>query len=277
MTEYPRSVDANPTAKCNLACEFCWGPDHNIEDGLDTQEWKDTIKQFADNGTESIVFTGGEPLVRRDIVELLKYSKEQGLRVTLSTNTLLLKRKAEVLKYIDEIGIPIDGSTPEKNEKMRVGNSRAFQSSLDAIDLVSGQYPNIDITVRTVLTKVNQNDIEAIGELVQKKQAKIHKWKIYQFAPVSIGAQNAEQFEMPNHVFYSIGEKLHQRFPDMPIQMYPSEQRSGRYVFLGPEGNVSGVDEKGEYKISGNLKKQNMGLLIQGLYNQEKNTSHAHT
>lgn len=139
---FPRSIDINPTAKCNLACEFCWGPDHNISDGLNTNQWKGAIQLFAQNGTDSIVFTGGEPLIRSDIGELIRFAKDQGMRITLSTNTILLKRKAsQVLPFVDEVGVPLDGSTKENNSMMRVGNTGAFQSSLEAMDFLSKEYP----------------------------------------------------------------------------------------------------------------------------------------
>lgn len=87
---FPRSIDINPTAKCNLDCSFCWGPEHTIEDGLSTAQWKGVIDLFSRRGTNAIVFTGGEPLIRPDIDKLVVYAKEQGMRTTLSTNTLLL-------------------------------------------------------------------------------------------------------------------------------------------------------------------------------------------
>src|SRR5437762_732284 len=103
---FPTSIDINPTAKCNLSCSFCWGPNHTIEDGLSTADWKAVLSFFTTYGTSSVVLTGGEPLIRRDLAEIVRFAKRNlGLHLTLSTNTLLLKKKApDVLAYVDEIG-----------------------------------------------------------------------------------------------------------------------------------------------------------------------------
>ena len=131
---FPKSIDVNPTSKCQLQCPFCWGPNHEIPDGLSTQDWLNTIQFFAERGTDAIVFTGGEPLLRKDIVELLRFSKQMGMRVTLSTNTILLPSLAEkVLPMVDEVGIPMDGSTEQNNLLMREGKINSFQYQIDAL------------------------------------------------------------------------------------------------------------------------------------------------
>lgn len=275
---FPTSIDVNPTAKCNLACEFCWGPDHNIPDSLTTNQWTDAIKLFAQNGTNSIVFTGGEPLIRNDIGELVRFAKDQGMRVTLSTNTLLLKKKAsQVLPFVDEVGVPLDGSTKENNSIMRVGTSRAFQSSLEAMDLLSTEYPGIEVTVRTVVSKVNKDDI---GKLLEGKGRQFDRWKLYQFTSVSIGSHHKDKFEISQGEFEDIAKMVIDQFPKLPIVAYLSHQRVGRYVFLGPEGNIFGVDDTEGYRIVGNLKdfnEENYQSILERIYVNDKNNTHAHS
>lgn len=278
ITPFPKSIDINPTAKCNLACEFCWGPDHNIPDGLNTNQWKDAIKLFAQNGTSAIVFTGGEPLIRTDIGELVKFSKDQGMRVTLSTNTLLLKKKAsQVLPFINEVGIPLDGSTKENNSIMRVGNTRAFKASLEAMDLLSTEYPEIEVTVRTVVSKVNKDDIRNIGNLLEGKEGQFDRWKLYQFAPVSIGSHHRDKFEISQEEFENIAKMLVNQFPKLPIVAYPSQQRIGRYIFLGPEGNIFGVGDNGDYFTVGNFFKMSREEIVSrvaGMIDVNRNNLH---
>lgn len=279
-SSFPTSIDVNPTAKCNLACEFCWGPDHSIPDSLSTEQWKNLIKIFALNGTRSIVFTGGEPLVRPDIDDLIKFSKEQGMRVTLSTNTLMLKRrKDQILPYIDEIGVPLDGSSQEKNSLMRLGNIRAFQSSIEALEMLSAEYPKIEVTIRTVVSKVNKNDIESIGSLLEGKMGRFDRWKLYQFTPVSIGSHNKDKFEISDEVFKNISKTVIRKHPKMSIVSYSSNQRVGRYVFLGPEGNIFGVGDDGNYLIIGNyltMSTEQVIAAVSGVIDVRRNGLHGH-
>lgn len=183
--EFPRSIDIFPTAGCNLRCSFCWGPEHNIPDALDTDGWKQVINFFSSRGTNAVVFSGGEPLIRGDIDELIRFSKGLGMRITLSTNGLLLRNKAsQVLPFIDEIGIPIDGVNTKQNAKMRLGNARAFSAAMNALHIIKPNYPYIEVTVRTVVSKVNIVEIENVGELLETQRGLFDRWKLYHFAPV---------------------------------------------------------------------------------------------
>ena len=261
---FPSSVDINPTARCNLACPICWGPDHQIPDGLDTQQWSQIIHFFANRGTSGIIFTGGEPLLRKDLPELMSLSNKLKMKVTLSTNALLLlKRHAEVLPLVDEIGIPLDGSDSKLNGIIRRGNPRAFDASLSALELLADKYPDIHVTVRTVVSRQNKDDIANIGSLLIGKSALFDRWKIYQFTPVSIGLAHIDEHYVSREEFDRVVSELN--FPELNITAYPNEQRVGRYVFVGPEGNVFGVDKHGNYQIVANFLNDSEADMLLGI------------
>lgn len=247
---FPQIIDVNPTAKCNLACDFCYGPYHETPDALSTQQWLDIFDFFAQGGTEAIVFTGGDPLIRRDIGTLMQGAKELQYETTLSSNTLLLPRKAKkVLPYTDKIGIPTDGSTPEKHALMRNGRKgkESFTASLSAQKIVREFNPDIEITMRTVVSNVNLDDIGAIGDLLETRTELFDRWKLYQFAPVSIGAEQRDKHEISDNVFTKTITQLQSRY-DFPIVGQSNQQRVGRYIFVDPQGGIFGVDNKGDYK-----------------------------
>lgn len=273
MKEFPQTIDINPTAECNLRCTFCWGPDHTIPDALTTDDWEKVISFFALRGTKSVVFTGGEPLIRKDLVELLRHAKLQGMRTTLSTNTILLNeaRAHELLPYIDEIGIPIDGSTAEKNRRMRIPvNPRAkgkhFINVMEALPRVKHLAPDIDITIRTVVSRVNQDDIMDIGRLLHTMPDVWNKWKLYQFTPVSIGAEHEEEHNMPRELFQTIGKEVCEMWPTSNIKVYASDDRTGQYVFLGPEGSIFGVGDDGMYKQLGIFQDMGEPQIIEAVH-----------
>lgn len=261
---FPTSVDINPTARCNLACPICWGPDHRISDGLDTEQWSRIIRFFADRGTSGIIFTGGEPLLRKDLPELMSLSKKLKMKVTLSTNALLLsERHAETLPFVDEIGIPLDGSDSKLNEIIRRGTPRAFDASLAALEFLESKHPDIHVTVRTVVSRQNKDDIANIGSLLTGKSRLFDRWKIYQFAPVSIGLAHIDEHYISKEDFDRIISELN--FPELNITVYPNEQRIGRYVFVGPEGNVFGVDKHGNYQVVANFLNNSEADVLQGI------------
>lgn len=273
MGKFPKRIDINPTAKCNLQCNFCWGPDHGIPDGLNTQDWKNIINFFSSHGTNEIVFTGGEPLIRQDLSQLLQHSKLLGMRVTLSTNTLLLneKKAVELLPYIDEIGIPIDGSDPQKNSKIRIPFNpslinRHFLSVMEALLRVRRLAPDLEITIRTVVSRVNQDDIVNIGELLHRQKENWNRWKLYQFTPVSIGAKHKDEHNMPSQTFKEIGRKICSIWPDSYIRVYSSDERISKYVFLGPEGSIFGVGDDVMYKRLGIFQEMKENDVIEAVH-----------
>ncbi|MCL1917333.1 MAG: putative heme d1 biosynthesis radical SAM protein NirJ1 [Peptococcaceae bacterium] len=125
----------NCTRTCNLKCIHCYSAsDHEKYDQMSTDEGKRFIDDLADFKVPVILFSGGEPLVRPDCLELIAYARERGLRTTLSTNgTLITAEKAQVLKDLNVgyVGISLDG-LGEVNDRFR-GQEGAFDKALQGI------------------------------------------------------------------------------------------------------------------------------------------------
>ena len=61
----PETVDFNVNGVCNLDCKWCWGPVHNAKEVVSLSEWKNIAYNLKKLGTKSIVFTGGETLLKK--------------------------------------------------------------------------------------------------------------------------------------------------------------------------------------------------------------------
>lgn len=245
---FPTSLDVTPTAKCNLECDFCWGPNHLLPDGLTAGEWIELLAYFRDEGTRRVVFTGGEPLLRRDIGALLQGAVGLGYHVTLSTNTLLLKRKiSSVAPWIHEIGIPLDGPGPRSNAEMRQGRQgyRAFAAALDGMALVRAANPKVEITVRTVVSRKNYDQIDELGELLKARASFWDRWKLYQFVAASIGADQRDAHDISDDLFVTTTDRIRAAMPESCVTAQSRHGRGGRYLFVGSEGELyvpSGVE-----------------------------------
>ncbi|MBZ0252389.1 MAG: radical SAM protein, partial [Candidatus Methylomirabilis sp.] len=77
------------TYRCNIRCEMCDLPAREGPE-LSTDEWKRVVDDFAALGTSGIGYTGGEPLLRADTVDLLAYTKAKGVVTHLNTNGMLV-------------------------------------------------------------------------------------------------------------------------------------------------------------------------------------------
>lgn len=264
---FPKTIDINPTAKCNLRCTFCWGPDHNLADSLSTNDWQDVISFFHERGTTGVVFTGGEPLLRADLPLLAHHAKSLDMSVTLSTNALLLAKRGDaVLEYCDEVGLPLDGSTVESNAKMRLGSIEAYQAVISGAAHIRRHYPSINITIRTVASRVNAGDIVSIASKLASLRELYDRWKLYQFSASSIGLANRAEHELGDAAFIALHRQISREFPGLPFTAYPTERRTGRYLFVGPTGEIFGVTGKADYEYRANVKSSTTEEIIQAVH-----------
>ena len=161
----------NVGQRCNLKCVHCYSQSKDIEypGELNTKEAKVMLDGLAEYGAPVILFSGGEPLLRKDLMELITYARNKGLRAVISTNgTLITEEKAEELKKfgLSYVGISLDGLR-ETNDKFR-GVEGAFDDALQGIRncLKLG----IKVGLRFTINKRNAQDIPGIFELIEKEK-----------------------------------------------------------------------------------------------------------
>lgn len=186
--EGPSFVDFLTTGRCQLNC-VCFRPPETRSTEITLEQKKRVLESFRLVGTKGVGFSGGEPLLDKDLPELLKYAKLLGFRTTLSTNGLLFPQlHRDIMPYVDEIGIPIDGPTPEVNARMRPPfEANQFKAAVESIKIIIEDYPRVDLTVRTVVSALNFDSVREIPRSLEQRgvadfYGKI-RWKLYQFNP----------------------------------------------------------------------------------------------
>ncbi|MDR4499553.1 MAG: 12,18-didecarboxysiroheme deacetylase [Candidatus Scalindua sp.] len=161
----------NVGQRCNLKCVHCYSQSKDIEypNELSTKEAKTMLDGLAEYGAPVILFSGGEPLMREDLMELIAYARDKGLRAVISTNgTLITEEKAETLKAfgLSYVGISLDGLR-ETNDKFR-GIEGAFDDALQGIR--NCMKVGIKVGLRFTINKRNAQDIPGIFELIEKEK-----------------------------------------------------------------------------------------------------------
>ena len=160
----------NVSRRCNLRCVHCYSQSRNIEyeNELTTAEAKAVLEDLGEFGSPVILFSGGEPLMREDLTELIAHAKKQGLRAVISTNgTLITKEKAIELRELglSYVGISMDG-LQEIHDKFR-GVEGAFDLALQGIrNCIAGE---IKVGLRFTINKRNAEDIPGIFDLIEKE------------------------------------------------------------------------------------------------------------
>ena len=158
----------NCTRQCNLSCIHCYAnaDSQRSPEEMDTAAGKAFISDLADFGVPVILFSGGEPLLRKDLFPLASLARELGIRVALSTNgTLITDQVAREIKEIDfaEVGISLDG-IGTNNDHFR-GRDGAFEAALAGIRNCVAR--GLRVSLRLTITRFNYQEIPAIFRLVE--------------------------------------------------------------------------------------------------------------
>ena len=157
----------NVTKRCNLYCSHCYaGADtENAPGELSTAEGKRLLDDLADYGVPVVLFSGGEPLVRDDLLELVSHADDLGIRPVLSTNgTLITPEKARRLREagLRYAGVSVDG-LPERNDAFR-GAEGAFDAAVRGIRACLDA--GLKTGLRYTITESNAEDLPGVVELL---------------------------------------------------------------------------------------------------------------
>ncbi len=169
------SIDKKPvvvwniTRTCNLRCIHCYA--HASEQSKDKEMTGAQGREFLDDlagfGVPVVLFSGGEPLMRPDLVELADYAVSKGMRAVISTNgTLINRKKAEELKKIglSYVGVSLDGME-EVNDRFR-GKQGAFQAAIKGIEncLEAG----LKVGLRFTINRMNASEVPSMFDILEK-------------------------------------------------------------------------------------------------------------
>ncbi|MFQ6088887.1 MAG: radical SAM protein [Candidatus Methanofastidiosia archaeon] len=168
-------ISWNVTNRCNLYCEHCYR-DAGVESSeeLTTREGKNLIREASKAGFRMIVFSGGEPLMRRDILELTSYARKNSLIPLYGTNgTLLTLEMAKKLKEAgaSTLAISLHLLDVEEHDNF-CGVKGAFEASLKAME--NCRKVGLKFQVNTTAFERNYNDIEKITDIAIEMGASSH-------------------------------------------------------------------------------------------------------
>lgn len=190
FNQAPLLVIWEVTRSCELACRHCRASAENRRDPreLSTEQGFRLIDDVAKMGTPLIIFTGGDPLQRDDLEELIRYGKAAGLRVGTipATTPRLTKARLESIKAagVDQIAFSIDGATrAEHDDFRRVEGSfdLAMQGAAWAREL------GIPLQANTVFGSWNIHRFDALAELVASLGVVF--WEVFLLVPTGRGSE----------------------------------------------------------------------------------------
>jgi len=160
----PLVLSWNVTLKCNLKCSHCYinAKEKSLPDELSTDAAKMLIHQITEVSRPLLILSGGEPLLREDIYEIIRYGVDRGLRMGMGSNGMLIDD--EVTRRLEDAGmgtvaISLDSSIPERHDEFR-GVKGCWEHAINAIKSLKNS--RIQVQVNCTVTPQNYDEVDDI-------------------------------------------------------------------------------------------------------------------
>jgi radical SAM protein with 4Fe4S-binding SPASM domain len=203
----PRLIAFEVTRRCRYHCKHCRanaGPEGSEE--LNTKQCKKIIASITKFAKPILILTGGEPMERADLYELIEYAKEKGLRVVMATCGYLLDddSMAKLKKAgISALAFSIDGSFAETHDRFRESPG-AFDTVIKATETV--KRAKIPFQINTTISKLNSGEIIGIVELAKRLGA--YCFNAFMIVPTGRAAEIEDAILDPIQYEWVLGELL---------------------------------------------------------------------
>ncbi|MCP4632831.1 MAG: radical SAM protein [candidate division Zixibacteria bacterium] len=216
----PKFVLWDITSKCNLRCLHCVSSAGKKSEGeLSTEECKRLLDELSRLGVQTIIFSGGEPLLRDDFFEIAEYASKMGFLLQLVTNgTLINYEVAQKIKILNLYAqVSLDGSSPEINDRFR-GKRGSYKKTIKGIQILLEV--GVPIMIETAVTKLNINDIPHILNLAIALG--VNSFRILPFVPGGRG-KNHQDLELAPDEMKKVTAYLRGKREEGRIEIVPME------------------------------------------------------
>ncbi|MDQ3036246.1 MAG: radical SAM protein [Myxococcota bacterium] len=158
----PFQVTLSLTNRCNFRCEYCDIPLQR-RDEMSTQEWKDAIDELVAGGLGRVSLIGGEPLLRKDVGEIIRHLKSRGVHCAMNTNGWLVPERIEDVALLDVVCITLDGP-PDVHDAQRHRGS--YAKVIAALELLKDR--RVPVVTMTVLTPLGAGHVEHVLDVAKQ-------------------------------------------------------------------------------------------------------------
>jgi len=213
FAESPLNVYWETTIACSLACQHCRAqaiPTRD-PDELTTEEGFRLIDDIHQLGS-LLILTGGDPLERPDLVDLVAYARSRHVPVAVTPSTTPSLKRETVARLkelgITALGVSLDGPTPEIHDAFR-GVAGTFLHSQDA--LAWAREFSVPVQINSTVTQFTRPHLDAMFELLVKNSPPVRRWSLFLLIPTGRGlnlmALNARQVEELLEWTYNVSER----------------------------------------------------------------------
>jgi len=223
------------TPRCNLNCPFCYAEEDNPTE-LCLEALKVGFNNLKSAGFRAINITGGEPMLRDDIIEICDYVKSLGFIVMMSSNGTLIKDMEIFNGRLDWLSLSLDGiSTTDSN----VYTHQEPQKIIDLIKTFSVKKHDFGLKINTLVTQENKKILCDIGSLLEKLGTDL-KWKLIKVAPRGRAKMQQGKIDISLDEFLDLAEFIKTKFRALQVSYWPSNPNylKAYYLIINSEGRI---------------------------------------
>ena len=237
--------------------------------------------EAAENGFKGCFIWGGEPLLRKDIKEILEHDRKLGWWVTMATNGTFLKNRAEIVaNNVNELLVSVDIPS-EEHDKIR-GQSGTFRRCVEGIRAVKAINPRCRIKICTVISNLNKHAIKSLAEFAKKEKCQLNLQHIDRNLQRNPGMMKVEiSMEKKKEINKEIIALKKQGYPIMNSYTYLKQYQNGKnpyscrsqfmYFTVWPNGDVNSCSNGSNL---GNVLKSSVKEIIDSdIYQAHLNSS----
>lgn len=233
------------TDGCNLRCPYCYASSEKRLPGeLDTTASLDLVDQIADLGAELMVFTGGEPMLRRDLFAVAGRAREHGMQANIITNGTLIRTPDHARRVAETFGtvtVSMDGGTAETHERTR--GKGTFAKTVAALRMLNAQ--GVRPIINHVVTQENVGVLSDLGDLL--RDIDVRQVRMMHHSGLGRGAHDGDSFGWREYQqvyrFVWTDPRARNMLPDGPLGQRSCETRincgmGGTEIYVNSLGDV---------------------------------------
>jgi len=227
-------ISWNTTQECNISCIHCYRDAGNKRaDELSTEDGKKLLDEMGRAGFKIIILSGGEPLMRADIYELIRYAKSIGLRPVLGTNGILITE--EVAKKLKEAGLGAAGISLDSTDKAIHDKFRQSEGAWDKTiaAMEACRAVGLPFQVHTTVTNWNEKEVTDITDLAVAKGAMAHH--IFFLVPTGRG-KDIEDTTLKTEEYEAVITRILDKQKEVPIELKPT--CAPQFMRIAKERNI---------------------------------------
>jgi len=223
--EIPKLINWSITSQCNLKCGFCF----KLHDCEATFEDKKIIfDKILESGVEQITFTGGEPLLEKNIGYFAELCNDHSIKSSIHTNATLSNRFYEVCDLFDRVSFSLDGDSSEINKNMR-GYDSYMECVLEKINFLKER--KRDFIIKTTVTKQNFNSVLGMTTLINEIRPTF--WTIFEFRPLRNGKQSIDKYLLQDGLFDTLTTEIRNKIgKEVTLNIRSNQDSTQHPIFL---------------------------------------------